>query len=479
MRAAVVILAAMWVSVLTFSGARGAEPAVAMRVGTAKGVITPEKWKSLITVMGVKPIRKDHDIFARVLVLNDGASRLAIVTYDLNCLDVATPILRKRCRDELNLPPSHLILMGTHNHSAPIQIVPGNFEYGRWLADRIFGLIQEAIGKEEGPARVYSGRGEGDFLVTVGNAPADYDIHLLKVTVGGKEGGERTAAVLFNHPTHPMQSALMQIDTGHPGYAVDFLEEKIPGALVLYADACGGNQFPNRGRVMYGPHAQVLELGKELGEAALKTANGPLTEVTGKLGSTLEVLSLPLAAPLSLEEAKKLAEEKKVPLDLGFVPYPHPDRGTNWIRSLIQHHEQQIPFPKTTTDRECTDDGFLVRETGDGREYPCKYEEVIVSTIGPLCFVAMQGEVCAPIGMRIKDGFRRKMPLFIGAYMGEHNLYIPTRELVRQDAYQAQVIRTQYASPVGWAPEVEDEMVNGVMRVMTKMTGVEPERVMR
>ena len=51
-------------------------------------------------------------------------------------------------------------------------------------------------------------------------------------------------------------------------------------------------------------------------------------------------------------------------------------------------------------------------------------------------------------------------------YMGEHNLYIPTRELVRLNAYQAQVIQIQYASPVGWAPEVEDEMVGHVVRMV-------------
>lgn len=48
-------------------------------------------------------------------------------------------------------------------------------------------------------------------------------------------------------------------------------------------------------------------------------------------------------------------------------------------------------------------------------------------------------------------------------YFGEHNLYIPSRELVRQDAYQAQVIRIQCACPVGWSPDVEDETVNGVL----------------
>ena len=58
--------------------------------------------------------------------------------------------------------------------------------------------------------------------------------------------------------------------------------------------------------------------------------------------------------------------------------------------------------------------------------------------------------------------------------MGEHNLYIPTRELVRQKAYQGIVIQIQYASPVGWAPEVEDEMVAGVVRMVRSMAEAPP-----
>jgi hypothetical protein len=83
----------------------------------------------------------------------------------------------------------------------------------------------------------------------------------------------------------------------------------------------------------------------------------------------------------------------------------------------------------------------------------------------------MQGEVCAPIGARIKDAFRADGPLFVTAYMGEHNLYIPTRELVRQNAYQAQVIQIQYACPVGWDPGVEDEMVTNVVRMVQNILG--------
>ncbi|MBL8850016.1 MAG: hypothetical protein JNG89_10035 [Planctomycetaceae bacterium] len=455
---------------------RADDALVTMTAGAARVVITPPvaSLPALTTVMGTKATTIDHDIYARALVLNDGTSRLVIVTYDLNCLDVATPILRVRCRDELQIPPSHLILMATHNHAAPIQICPENFEYGRELADTLFDLITTAIANERGPVRVLLGHGSNDHIRAVGNAPADYDVHLLKVAAG-----DDVVAVLFNHPTHPLQSSRTHIDTGHPGYAVEFVEAAFPGAVALYADACGGNQFPDRGTIMYSSADDVKTMGRQLGESAVAIAQGNTQDVTGQIASTLEVLSLPLAEPMPYEQAQALAREQKVPLDIGFVPYPHPDRGTNWIRALLQHYEHGIPFPTRTTDRVCTDDEFLVEQLDDNRTYPCRFEEVIVATIGPLCFVAMQGEVCAPIGMRIKDAFRRQMPLFLGSYTGEHNLYIPTRELVRLDAYQAQVIKTQYACPVGWAPEVEDEMVAGVCRVVTKMTGKEPEKVVR
>ena len=110
-----------------------------------------------------------------------------------------------------------------------------------------------------------------------------------------------------------------------------------------------------------------------------------------------------------------------------------------------------------------------MHELDEPRAFPCRYEETIVATIGPLVFVAMQGEVCAPIGMRIKDAFRCEHPIMVFAYMGEHNLYIPTRELVRMQVYQAKVLQIQYACPVAWSPNVEDAMVTAVRSMIRKM----------
>ena len=454
-----------------------------MSAGVAKGVITNSEPR--VMVNGRVSEGTAEDIYARALVLNDGTNRLIIVTYDLNCLDVATPILRQRVRDELGIDPSRLILLATHNHNAPIQINPDNFDYGEWLAERMLELIEEAIANERGPVNVLFGGGHGYFITTRGDAPADYEIQLLKVMQG-----DQPVALLFNHGTHPAQASRSKIDAGHPGFAMDEIEAAIPGVQAMYADASGGNQYAVRpadydqrateARAA-GPEAldAVMEevarsLGHELATAVLEIADAELQDVTGPITSTMEVLSLPLAPPISREAALQLAED--FPPDVGFVAYPHRYRSTNWVRMLLRYYELGLPFPQTTTEMISTDDTYLIHRNDTELldrydysihdEFPSVYNEVIVARIGPMPLVAMQGEVTAPIGARIKDTFRRDMPIMVFGYMGEHNLYIPTRELVRRDAYQSQVIQIQYASPVGWSPEVEDEMINGVIEVV-------------
>lgn len=430
------------------------------RAGTAKRVITPSEPR--VQVFGMLSEGNLNDIHTRCLVLNDGENRLVIVTYDLNCLDVGTPLLRERCERELKIPASHLILLGTHNHNAPIQIVPANFDFGQWLAHTMFEMIEEAIANERGPVTLKFGTGSAAWLRNVGNTGLDTEVQLLAAYHETKP-----LALLFNHPTHPIQGATGKVEPGHPGYACDALEAMYPGALALYGDAAGGNQFVLAPAGNAEPMQHSVEVGKTLAEEVGRIERGGMQEVTGPIASTLEVISLPLAAPIPREKAEKLAE--KIPRDIFRVPYPHDARGSNWIRVLLDYYEKGTPFPKTLDELVCTDDGFLVHALDDGRKYPCRYEETIVTRIGPLAFVAMQGEVCAPIGMRIKDQFRPYFPIMLFAYMGEHNLYIPTRELVRQDAYQAQTLRTQYACPVGWDPSVEDVMTKGVVEMVKKI----------
>jgi len=467
----------------------GLSASAEMRAGVAKAKISTDE--PLVMVNGHTSEGIAHDIYARALTINDGEKRLVFVTYDLNCLDVGTPHLREKLRDELGIDPQYVILLATHNHNAPIQIVPDNFEYGRWLADTMFDLVKEAIANERGPVTLEFGSGNGYFVMSTGNAPTDYEIQVLKVSHENKP-----LALLFNQGTHPLQASVAKIDPGHPGFAMDLIEERWPGVQAMYADQCGGNQFPGdrnayRKEMMEarkkGPdnvdhwmEMRARDIAKRLADTTLEIASGRLTKIEGTITSSMERFDLPLADPMSHDEAKKMyakvQERRGIPDDVGFVAYPDDFRDTNWMRMLLRYYEKGLPFPKTTGDMVCTDDTYLVHnedkeflkkyEDSIHDEFPCVYNEVIVAKIGEMPIVAIQGEVCAPIGARIKDAFRRERPLLIFGYMGEHNLYIPTREIVRLDAYQAQTLRIQYASPVGWDPSVEDVTVKGVTRMV-------------
>ena len=269
----------------------------------------------------------------------------------------------------------------------------------------------------------------------------------------------KPVAFLFNHPTHPLEGP-PGYGPSHPGYAMDDVEEAFPGALALYADGCGGNQFCVPPAGIPDRLAACRQRGHDLAKSVVEVARGPMQDVTGPLQSELRLMGLPLAPPLPYERVLELA--RGIPLDVGFVPFPDPRRPANWIRALIRHYQQGIPFPTLSSDYVCTDDAFLVPKLAEPRKYECRFVEALAAQIGPLKVAAIQGEPCAPIGARIKDVLRQTGPVMMFGYFAEHNLYVPTREIVRLDEYQAQVIRIQYASPVGWAPEVEDETVKRV-----------------
>jgi len=183
-----------------------------MNVGTGRVDVTPDRPRVCASGEKPDPPVAYARLISRCMTLFDGGRRMAIVSYPFNCLDVATPILRERCQSELGIAPEFLVLLATHNHQGPIQIVSDNFDYGRELAEKIFGAIREAIRDEQGPATLLFGNGYGYFTRSQMSAPPDYEIQLLQALVG-----DRTVALLFNHPTHPQMGPRKYVRRVAPG----------------------------------------------------------------------------------------------------------------------------------------------------------------------------------------------------------------------------------------------------------------------
>jgi len=434
-----------------------------LKAGTAKIDITPDRPRLCASGDKPDPPVAYARMHSRVLTLFDGARRIVFVNYDLNCLDVATPILRERVEQELHVPPEYLVLLATHNHQGPIQIAAENFDYGRELAEKIFGAIREAIANEDGPAELLFGSGYAYLTRAQLSYPPDYELQLLKVMRRGK-----VAALLFNYPTHPQLGPRKMYGASHPGFAMEELESQLPGSVAIYADACGGNQYTFAPQGTTDFLAACKARGHELAEVALDVANRKLVDVTGPIESRLKLVDLPLADPVPYQRALELARD--VPMDAGLRAFPDPLRDTNWIRQLVRHYKESIPFPKRVSEYICTDEEFLVDRLPVSRKYPCRFVEVLGARIGGLTLVAIQGEPLAQIGMRMKEALRQRGPAMVFGYFAEHNLYIPTRENVRLDLYQAQALRVQYTCPVGWSLDVEDEMLKAALAV----AGAEP-----
>ena len=447
----------------------GAAPAAAqvrastLKAGTAKIDITPDRPRLCASGDKPNPPVAYARLHSRVLTLFDGARRMVFVNYDLNCLDVATPILRERMERELGVGPEYLVLLATHNHQGPIQIASENFDFGRELAEKIFNGIREAIAHEDGPAELLFGAGYAYLTRAQLSYPPDYELQMLKVMRRGK-----VAALLFNYPTHPQLGPRNAYGASHPGFAMEELETQLPGAVAIYADACGGNQYTFAPQGTTDVLAACKARGHELAEAALGIANGKLVDVSGPIESHMKLLDLPLADPIPYNRALELA--RGVPMDAGLHAFPDPVRDTNWIRQLVRHYKEGIPFPKRVSEYICTDEEFLVTELPTPRKYPCRFVEALAARIGGLTLVAIQGEPLAQIGMRMKEALRQRGPAMVFGYFAEHNLYIPTRENVRLDLYQSQALRVQYTCPVGWSLDTEDAVIKGALAV----AGAEP-----
>jgi neutral ceramidase len=134
------------------------------RAGAATGNITP--WLGLSINGGMQDRRVEHvhdELHARALVLDDGATRLAIVVVDSCMIPRAVFDEAKRLAHAYTgLPVRNMLMSATHTHSAPaagsvFQSDPDQ-EYLEFLTVRIADAVRQALNNLE-PAEIAWGAG--------------------------------------------------------------------------------------------------------------------------------------------------------------------------------------------------------------------------------------------------------------------------------------------------------------------------------
>ena len=265
-----------------------------LEVGASMRVITPDPLLPVSGGLGTpSPVReKRGDITARAIVLQQGATRVAIVSLDL----IGFPmVLGNRVRAKVPQIPARNILIGsTHTHSAPdCYGFPngqgghtGDLEFMDHVCSQAATAIQEALANMQ-PAtlRVATDEAEGKIAYNY-YAPDLYDRRMSVIQAIDIQG--KAIVTLVNYATHP---EVLGTDVGilSPdliGPLCDRLESKAGGMAIFMNGAQGGmitadNRIldqPKEGGRGYWEEARTwdecLRIGHTMADEALRILKG-------------------------------------------------------------------------------------------------------------------------------------------------------------------------------------------------------------
>ncbi len=137
-----------------FASASAAEAPSGLMAGAATSNITPDLGTPIVGGFAPYPATHVHDeLHARCLVLDDGTTRVAIVVCDLLGFHRAVSEEARRLIEvATKIPPSHVLISGTHTHSAGSALGAKRYSaeqqldpYQQFVARRIADGVRRAV----------------------------------------------------------------------------------------------------------------------------------------------------------------------------------------------------------------------------------------------------------------------------------------------------------------------------------------------
>ncbi|MEU4244110.1 neutral/alkaline non-lysosomal ceramidase N-terminal domain-containing protein [Actinoplanes sp. NPDC026619] len=328
---------------------------MAFTAGAATVDITPVELTALNPIGGTSFAGVHDPIHVRALVLNDGATEVALISAELiECGDMRE--LRARIEAELGIPAAHVMITATHTHNAPRlgSVSPGALAHGGgaesaaytgWVFDRILIALRTARDRAR-PARFGIGAGQAEINVNrevyaeggwrLGYnlaGPTDPRVWVLRFeSLTGDP-----IAVVANYAVHSTVALWTREVSGDlAGAAMRHVEEAI-GGVALFTPGALGDQNPRvslEGRYGgFGPHgrmpaeaerafayaavdAQGLMLGAEVVRVAAGLGD---LQPDARLRAVEEVVPCPVKKGRDVMASMRQAEVDRVDLRLSLI----------------------------------------------------------------------------------------------------------------------------------------------------------------
>jgi neutral ceramidase len=234
-----------------------------LRAGAAKVDITPPEEMFPIP-QGAQVLGGVHDpIFARALVLDNGSTKVALISVDTAGMQNAADVV-KAVSEELKVPVSHLSISSTHDHSTPTfgGGANNNYDRGPYLALLLKGVVEAArqanahlqparIGFGTGKAYVNTNRDEKiGASYKMGYAPEGPTDKTVAVMLVTNTAGD-PIAVWSNYAVHGVVMFLSKTKDGKsevngdlPGWTANYVEDRMKGVIQVWTSGAAGDQNP-------------------------------------------------------------------------------------------------------------------------------------------------------------------------------------------------------------------------------------------
>src|SRR5665213_3760765 len=220
-------------------------PPASFRAGAAKVDVTPSEKELPRNWHGIL-----DRLYSRAIVLDNGASRAALITVDDGAVSDATwQTVTQRAEKELGIPASNILLTATHTHTALRQRGP---DYPQKIFESVK-LAQQNLA----PARL--GYGTGVSYVNVNrnridpktrrwweepnyDGPSDKTVAVVKFeTLSGDP-----IAVYYNYAMHGVAAGQLNLVSGDaPGTTSKYIEDSFDDKIVaLWSSGAAGDQNP-------------------------------------------------------------------------------------------------------------------------------------------------------------------------------------------------------------------------------------------
>jgi hypothetical protein len=366
----------------------------ALRVGAARVDITPPADAALPMsgyanrTQGFKGIH--DDIFVRAIVLDDGATQVALIAWELLYVpDFVWADVTAQVAAELGIRPENILFAAVHDHGAPtLATTPSNTaDYTK----KVEALAVEAVRRAKArlqPARFGIGTGaaylninrreltgaQGWWLGYNENGPSDKTVTVLRF----EDMAGKPIAFLINYAVHAvvMGSENYQITGDLAGATSRFVEQHYlgkdhprsdggprlrlrpeeksndDGPVAVWTSAAAGDQNPVS--MASGEDFTLVDaLGKILGEEAVRVAGSIKTSPEARLSGSQKVVTCPgrqVEAGARPRADYKFTDSDPVSIRLGLVMIGRvPIAGVSGeVFTLIQQHlQRESPFNHT------------------------------------------------------------------------------------------------------------------------------------